>query len=248
VKHGDEVTENQPLVVLKNAELDHQIETTRGQFKQSVQQAYELKRQLSNNSALSEADRVRFRQDYNQAEQEATNREAELKILVERQQKLQRLSPIGGLITTWDVEKVLNARPVVTGQVLMTVADPKGPWEIEVLMPEKRMRYLDYAFKNESKVDDKGAKYLDVEIILMTAPEIKYYGRLYPPGVGQRAELDAEDGAVVKLRCVPNDDALLQISRRPGTRVMADVKCGKRSVAFVCFYEVIEWIRANVLF
>jgi hypothetical protein len=87
-----------------------------------------------------------------------------------------------------------------------------------------------------------------VEIILMTAPENKYYGRLYPPGVGQRAELDAEDGAVVKLRCVPNDDALLQISRRPGTRVMADVKCGKRSVAFVCFYEVIEWIRANVLF
>lgn len=248
VKHGDEVAENQPLVVLKNAELDHQIETTRGQFKQSVQQAYELKRQLSNNSALSEADRVRFRQDYNQAEQEATNREEELKILIERQQKLERLSPIGGLVTTWDVEKVLNARPVVTGQVLMTVADPKGPWEIEVLMPEKRMRYLDYAFKNESKVDADGAKYLDVEIILMTAPENKYYGRLYPPGVGQRAELDAEDGAVVKLRCVPNDDALLQISRRPGTRVMADVKCGKRSVAFVCFYEVIEWIRANVLF
>jgi hypothetical protein len=40
----------------------------------------------------------------------------------------------------------------------------------------------------------------------------------------------------------------LEITRRPGARVMADVKCGKRSVAFVCFYEVIEWIRANVFF
>jgi folate-dependent phosphoribosylglycinamide formyltransferase PurN len=44
------------------------------------------------------------------------------------------------------------------------------------------------------------------------------------------------------------DEALLEITRRPGAQVMADVKCGKRSVAFVCFYEVIEWIRANVFF
>jgi len=161
---------------------------------------------------------------------------------------LQRLSPINGLITTWDVEKVLNARPVVTGQVLMSVADPEGPWEVEVLMPEKRMRYLDWGFANRAKKDEAGEEYLDVEIILMTAPEHKHYGRLYRSGIGERAELDTEDGAVVRLRCVPTDDALLNISRRPGARVMADVKCGKRSVAFVCFYEVIEWIRANLLF
>jgi len=112
------------------------------------------------------------------------------------------------------------------------------------------MRYLDGAFANERvvKTDDQGQKYLDVEIILMTKPDTKHYGKLYQPAVGQRAELDPEDGAVVRLRCVPNDKALLEISKRPGARVMADVKCGKRSVAFVIFYEVIEWIRANVLF
>jgi hypothetical protein len=118
------------------------------------------------------------------------------------------------------------------------------------MMPEKRMRYLDGAFANERvvKTDEQGQKYLDVEIILMTKPDTKHYGKLYQPAVGQRAELDPEDGAVVRLRCVPNDKALLEISRRPGARVMADVKCGKRSVAFVVFYEVIEWIRANLLF
>jgi hypothetical protein len=248
IKHGDTVAENQPLVKLKNNELEQQIQTTRGQYKQSLQQAYELKRQLNSSTTLTEAERIRLQQDYNQAEQEAVNRNAELNLLVERQSKLQRLSPINGLITTWDVEKVLNARPVVTGQVLMSVADPEGPWEVEVLMPEKRMRYLDWGFGNRAKKDDKGEEYLDVEIILMTAPEHKHYGRLYRSGIGERAELDTEDGAVVRLRCVPTDDALLNISRRPGARVMADVKCGKRSVAFVCFYEVIEWIRANLLF
>jgi len=248
VDHGDEVVENQPLVVMKNAELAHQIEMTRGQLSQAQTQAYELKRLLNDNTRLADADRIRYDQDVKQAEQEILNRAEELKILEKRKTDLRRLSPIRGTVTTWDVKKVLNARPVVTGQVLMTIADPDGPWEIEVLMPEKRMRYLDYAFQNESKKDSEGNDYLDVEIILMTAPENKYMGKLYPPGIGRRAELDPEDGAVVKLRCKPNDDALLQISRRPGARVMADVKCGKRSVAFICFYEVVEWVRANVLF
>jgi hypothetical protein len=219
VKHGDSVDAQQPLVTLKNAELNHQIETTRGQQKQAIEQAYGLSRQLNNNSALTEADRIRIKQDFHQAEQEAANRKEELAILEERQKQLERVSPIGGIVMTWDVEKVLNARPVVTGQKLMSIADPEGPWEVEVLMPEKRMRYLDYAFEHESKRDENNQPYLDVEIILMTAAEHKHYGKLYPPGVGQQAELHAEDGAVVRLRCVPNDDALLKISRRPGARV-----------------------------
>lgn len=250
VKHGQEVKKDQTLVKLKNNELEQQIQTTMGQYKQSLQQAYGWKRQLDSATTLTEAERIRVQQDYNQAEQEAFNRQAELNLLVERQSKLERLSPIDGLVTTWDVEKVLTARPVVTGQVLMTVADPDKPWEVEVMMPEKRMRYLDGAFADDRvvKTDDKGEKYLEVEIILMTKPDTKHYGKLYQPAVGQRAELDPEDGAVVRLRCVPNDKALLEISKRPGARVMADVKCGKRSVAFVVFYEVIEWIRANILF
>lgn len=250
VKHGQEVKKDQTLVKLKNNELEQQIQTTMGQYKQSLQQAYGWKRQLDSATTLTEAERIRVQQDYNQAEQEAFNRQAELNLLVERQSKLERLSPIDGLVTTWDVEKVLTARPVVTGQVLMTVADPDKPWEVEVMMPEKRMRYLDGAFANDRvvKTDDKGEKYLEVEIILMTKPDTKHYGKLYQQAVGQRAELDPEDGAVVRLRCVPNDKALLEISKRPGARVMADVKCGKRSVAFVVFYEVIEWIRANILF
>ncbi|MFM8574232.1 MAG: efflux RND transporter periplasmic adaptor subunit [Pirellula sp.] len=250
IKHGDEVKKDQTLVKLKNNELAQQIETTRGQQRQALQQAYELKRQLNSVTTFTEAERNRIQQDFNQADQEAANRSAELKLLEERQAKFERLSPIDGLVTTWDVEKILAARPVVTGQVLMTVADPNGPWEVEVMMPEKRMRYLDGAFNNERacKTDEAGQKYLDVEIILMTKPDKKHYGKLYQPAVGQRAELDPEDGAVVRLRCVPNDQALLEISRRPGARVMADIKAGKRSVAFVCFYEVIEWIRANILF
>ena len=147
------------------------------------------------------------------------------------------------MVTTWDVEKVLNARPVVTGQLLMTISDPQGDWEIEVMLPEKRMRFLDLAMQDTK---DKG--YLDVEFILMTDPKVTHTGKLYSEGVSQRAELDAEDGAVVKLRCIPDPEAMKQIKRYPGARVIADIKCGKRSAAFVWFHEVVEWVRANVWF
>ncbi len=246
VKHGDFVKQDQELVLLKNPQLDIQIQTTTGQRDAANSKVYDLQRILNLNEVgkLSEPEKIKTQQELNQARQELFLHEKELELLYKRKEELKRRSPISGIVTTWEVEKVLNARPVVTGQALMKLADPSGPWEVEVLMPEKRMRYLDYAFSTIGK--EKG--YLDVEVILMTAPETTYGAKLYPNGIGQRAELDTEDGAVVKLRCIPNDEKLLEVSRKPGARVKADVKAGKRSIAFICFYEVIEWIRANVLF
>ncbi|MFN6161421.1 MAG: biotin/lipoyl-binding protein [Planctomycetota bacterium] len=249
VDHDDTVEKDQPLVLMKNTELDHQIEMTRGQLTQATSQAKFIERNLNSNTGLTNADRTRNELDLKQAKQEMLNRAQELQILETRKKDLRRLSPIRGKVTTWDARKILNARPVVTGQVLLNIADPDGPWEIEVLMPEKRMRYLEYGMEHEYKKDAEGKEFLDVEIILKTAPETKYSGKLYRDGIGQRAELDAEDGAVVKLRCIPDDIRLMRNdAKHLGAQVMVDVKCGKRSVAFVCFYEVIEWIRANVLF
>ena len=105
------------------------------------------------------------------------------------------------------------------------------------------MRFLDLAMQDAK---DKG--YLDVKFILMTDPSVNHHGKLYFEGVSQRAELDAEDGAVVKLRCIPDPEAMKLIKRYPDARVIADVKCGKRSAAFVWFHEVVEWVRANVWF
>ena len=105
------------------------------------------------------------------------------------------------------------------------------------------MRYLDQAMLSAK---DKG--YLDVEFILMTDPKVTHKGKVYAKGVCQRAELDAEDGAVVKMRCIPDSEAMKQILRYTEARVIADVKCGQRSAAFVWFHEVVEWVRANVWF
>ena len=169
----------------------------------------------------------------------------QLALLEAKQLKLLRVSPIAGKVTTWDVEKVLNSRPVVTGQLLMTVSNLEGDWEIEVMMPEKRMRYLDLAMK---EANDKGLDYLEVDFVLKSETEVTRKGKLYSTAISRRAELDAEDGAVVKLRVIPDAEMIKEIEKYPGAQVVAGVKCGKRNAAFVWFHEVPEWLRINVWF
>ena len=52
-----------------------------------------------------------------------------------------------GVVTTWDVEKLLRNRPVKTGQAVLNVADGSGEWEVELKMSEDRMGYMAKALK-----------------------------------------------------------------------------------------------------
>ena len=242
VKHGALVKLNEPLLQLKNPDLEQQISSVSGDIKIALTR-YKNAQDVRSKSGLTQAERNKNQQDIAEAETTMTEKGEQLKLLQTKRKNLEICAPIAGIVTTWDVEKVLNARPVVTGQLLMTIFDPTKDWQIEILMPEKRMRYLDLAMQDAK---DKG--YLDVKFILMTDPSVNHHGKLYFEGVSQRAELDAEDGAVVKLRCIPDPEAMKLIKRYPDARVIADVKCGKRSAAFVWFHEVVEWVRANVWF
>ena len=58
--------------------------------------------------------------------------------------------PIDGQINTWHVRELLLHRPVKQGQVLMSVADPNGDWELEVHMPEDRIGYVALAQKRNA--------------------------------------------------------------------------------------------------
>ena len=244
VKNGDDVEANTPLLQLKNSELEQQISSVRGDIATAIarrKSAYELQNGLK----LTDIERNRVQQDIAESQTTIDSKSEQLALLEAKQQKLLRLSPIAGKVTTWDVEKVLNARPVVTGQLLMTVTNLGGDWEIEVRMPEKRMRYLDLAMQ-EAK--DKGLDYLEMDFVLKSATEVTRKGKLLVTGVSQRSELDPEDGPVVKLRCIPDAEAMQLIRKYPGAEVIAGIKCGKRSAAFVWFHEVVEWLRINVWF
>jgi hypothetical protein len=49
---------------------------------------------------------------------------------------------LAGEVVTWDIHNRLIKRPVQRGQVLVRVADPDGPWQLEVYMPENHMGHV----------------------------------------------------------------------------------------------------------
>jgi hypothetical protein len=241
VDHGDEVKQGQPLVKLRNRELEIQITDLKGQLDATRESIVSLAEQVI--KAGQSGDRLetaRVMGQKKEAEMREATLQAQLALVYEKEKQLTRTSPIDGIVMDWHLKERLRARPVVTGQVLVNLADPRGEWELELLMPEKRMKYLDDA------IAQADGQPLEVDFIQSTNPSRDHKGKLYPGDVHYRAELDPTDGAVIKLRVKP--DTLEGLSRKPGSRVIADVVCGKRSAAFVWFHEVVEWVQANVIF
>nr|MCU0717670.1 efflux RND transporter periplasmic adaptor subunit [Pirellula sp.] len=253
VRHGDFVKAGQPLVRMRDDDLSKEIVNLEDQIMQAAQRVENRTRTLTLDSAiLTPSERERLTQEKIESETTLKGLETQLQLARQMEAKMVRTSPIDGVVMTWDVERMLNRRPVVMGQVLMTIADKEKDWEVEVLLPEKRMSYLLQAFEDE-KAKNPGLTnsqqlMLPVDFIMMTDPSKSYSGKLSYSGVSGRAELNAEDGPVVKLRCNPDPESLKALSRNPGARVIAKVKAGRRSAAFVWFHEVVEWVRAYLLF
>ncbi|MEZ6134118.1 MAG: biotin/lipoyl-binding protein [Pirellulaceae bacterium] len=239
VDHGDAVEVGQPLVKLRNRELEIEITALRGQLDEVREQIVTLER-MANDTTVERVERLRMIGQLKEYAKRKQTLELQLALQAEKEKELIRTSPIAGIVMDWKLKEKLRARPVVMGQVLANIADPTGEWEVELLMPEKRMKYLDDAIK------DSGGQPLPVEYILATNPSDNHTGTLPIESIHQRAELDPTDGPVVKLKVKP--DSMEGISRRPGAKVIADVTCGRASAAFVWFHEVVEWVQANVIF
>lgn len=240
VRHKSPVTAGQPLVKLKNSELDKEIARLMGEMNSAIQQIQSSERELNVVASLTEADRRRFQAEIIEQQVLLEQLGHQLAIQEARRDALLRKSPIDGIVTTWDVEKILRGRPVVTGQVLLNVAHLDSDWYLEVQMPEKRMKHLDRAFAQAK------TNYLPVEFILQSESEKTHTGKLYIQDVHQQAEMNGDEGLAVRLKIIPDTQAGLP--RLPNSSVTVDVKCGRAAAAYAWFYEIPEWIRANVLF
>jgi hypothetical protein len=128
--------------------------------------------------------------------------------------------------------------------MLMEVADPSGEWELEVSMPEARMGHIAKALgqAKESNTD------LRVAFILATHPADKLEGKVVE--VHRSAEVRGEAGNTVLLRVAFDQPTLRDVVSDPkiGAEATAKVYCGQRSVGYVWLHDLIDFIRAKILF
>jgi len=236
VEHGSAVRQGEPLVRLTNTQLEVQLAKVLGE-KQSTAERIAAVDRARHQPGLAAEEKNRLAGELSILKQQHRSLEQQYALLHEKINRLTILSPLDGQVITWDLKQNLLHRPVSRGQVLLTVADPEGRWELEVHMPEHRMGHITAA-RNGS------ADPLEVEYVVATAPTEQFVGTLRE--VHSAAELHEEHGHSVNL--IVDIDRRRLRNPRPGATVTAQVHCGMRPLGYVWLHDVFEFVQSRILF
>jgi hypothetical protein len=243
VTSGDVVTKDQVLLVLENPTLEMEVEKNRGDLEATEKEIESLNYVALESKEMTKDERLNLFVKLDTLETNRRNLGIQQEILDRKKRGLTIKSPINGRVATWDVEELLRDRPVSPHQVLLTVYDPGGEWELDVNMPEKRVGHI-----NDARQKLKGDEKLVVEYVLVSEPDVTRYGALEE--MQPQTKLHEEEGHSVLFRVsidVDNPDVPIE-DPRLGLMAKAQVKCGQRPIGYVYLHEAWEWAQVNIFF
>ncbi|NIP84957.1 MAG: HlyD family efflux transporter periplasmic adaptor subunit, partial [Planctomycetales bacterium] len=248
VRHGDEVQTGQTLAQLTSLDLESEITRLDGEQKATFEQIEAVRDSLARNRGqLNKVDVERMNGQLMELKKKFESYSRQLEVLDRKRQFLTVTSPRDGQVTTWNVERRLLRRTVAPGQLLMTIADPSGEWELEVFMRDDRMGHVQRRM-NQLEAAGKGstASPLEVTYILATDPERELRGEVEE--IQTSAEVREQYGNTVLIRVDINQDDIDAAELRDGTEVTAKLDCGYRALGYVWFHELWDWIHKNIFF
>lgn len=233
VASGARVHAGDLLVRLRNTELQSEIVAVESQReeKRKLQSALLAERDEAIKTPSGERGN-RIDGELAKANAELSGLERKLQILEERSRRLNVTSPIDGVISTFEVDQLLRYRPVRRGEVLMEVVDDTGPWQLELTVAEHRTGHLFRAQQEHSNP-------LPVEYLLLTAPERTHQARLHE--VGTRIVTSEDNTSVVEVLASLTEDQA--VSPRIGAEVRARIYCGRKSLGYALFGDVVEFVQ-----
>ncbi|MBN2474172.1 MAG: HlyD family efflux transporter periplasmic adaptor subunit [Pirellulales bacterium] len=131
------------LVQLRpTTELKVAIEDLEGRRDATTKEINKDLQLLGSGGTLTRDKRAEVSGDIAKLRVELANYEEQLELYDRQLEDLKVTSPINGQVVTWDLYDRLNRRPVQRGQVLLRVADPSGPWRVELQMADDRMGHI----------------------------------------------------------------------------------------------------------
>ncbi len=245
VAHGARVQKGQELLRLSSLDLQGQITDIEGQSNATNEQLRWIRNSLAGNDAdLTINERHQLRGQQMQLQKTGQSLKKQLEVLNEKQKRLTLLSPIDGVIVTWDVRQRLYGRTVEPGQVVLSVAQPEKNWELELEVPDDRIGFI---AEREAELAQKDPQEtIGVTYILATDPEKEMEGTVKE--IQETAEVrDDQSNAFLVLVDI-NRESIDPNQLRMGTSVTAKLACGKRSIGFVLFHDMYAWIQTKILF
>lgn len=239
VAHGDDVARDQPLIVLRDPELESDTPRIIGEIATVNERLKGV--QAARLSGGNSADAVSRARQLTAEEEELKERlrtlERQRSLIEERNQALTLRSPIDGKVLTFDVAQHLSARPVDRGQSLLTLGETSGPWIVEVRVADKDAGHL---LRARKAIDPQ----LTVEFMLSSDPGRKYQGQVRE--ISQSSEIDEAGRSHVRV-IVQFDRGQLE-QPRAGATVLPRIHCGRMSLGYVWLHDLIDAIRTKILF
>jgi hypothetical protein len=234
-----------PLARLRSTELEMDAAAATGRQTTVREQMHTIRRLLLEQRELTVEEQNRLSGQLAELEEELQTLDRRLRLYRRKEKELLVTAPADGVVMTWELRDRLAGRPIRRGQLLMQVADPEGPWQLELRMPENEVGHV---LEGQRELGQE----LQVTYILATDPGTQRSGRVVE--VHRAAEVRGEEGNTVLIKVTLDDnlgaagDDQLAAYRQAGAELRARVHCGRRCLGFVLFHDLIAFIQSRILF
>lgn len=235
VNDGDWVNEGDLLLKLENPELLAEIAKVEGELRETKQKLRTFKLQRMRDDFSTPEEKRETIVASSGLEAKLEKLEEQFALLHEKEGQLVIKSPSAGRVFTWDTRRRLLSRPVEIGQNLLTIADARGPWELELRLPDKRSGYLHEKVHTPEATDGIKTSY-----VLASNPTDVKYGTVRE--VSKSADVDEELGNIVRVYADLDETPEESTPVRPGTEVIAQIHVGNASIGYCKLYEFFDWV------
>lgn len=250
VKSGDRVTKGEDLLSLHDVEKEQELQALASTISQAEAVCQLLTEQLSKSKSESEQQDLQMNLIKKRTEKEAAQGKYNILLRMVRTPEEAKISaPINGNVVTFDVHDRLQGNLVNPKDPLMQIAQFEGPWEVELRIPEGHVGHI-----REALARADGAP-LAVDLLVTSYHDHTKTFRGWLTREGLCGKVEMENNEPVLNARVQIDQELHDVLHHweggnvpVGAEVRAKVRCGNRSVGYVWFYELWEFVFERVLF
>jgi HlyD family secretion protein len=236
-QHGERVAAGEVLLRIRNPNLDLELARASGELQTAQAKLNAVRSARSRpQEALGSGEQDRLASEEEQLNEQVQGLREQLRVLGDLRGELNVTSPLDGIVLTWNTQQLLADRPVKQGHLLLAVADPAGPWNLELQVPDAELGHVLAGQQAD------GAQ-LPVTFLLTSDPALTRRGHLQSLALAT----DVASGRSTAAAIATLDDPLPE-GVRADSQVTARIHCGRRSIAYVWLHDLIDFIRTSMLF
>ena len=212
------------LLRMSNADLELQLQQLQGEIETTSSKLAAVRQQ----GILNRPDAA-LSGDEQHLDKHVKNLKQQRDLLTQQSASLEIRAPFAGTVFRPDPQQELHSRPVQRGQRLLEIVPEDPAWELQLAIPGHLLSYV-------TTFRTRNPESMRVRYMIRSTPERDWETQLSD----LENAVQVQDGATV-CHATAKLIELPDVALRPGTSVTARISCGRRSLGFVVFREVIEF-------